>query len=65
MRVRTILRGFVEGMASAFGASRFDIHGYPHRNDAEALHSDWRSVGKDLRRVIDNLSKTLNDSDPR
>jgi len=53
-RAGNIVRGFVMGLAEfgSFGTRLYDLSGYPHESEAEAIYSDWQSVGNDMRGAI-------------
>jgi len=42
---------------SCLGERRFDLSGYPHESEADALMSDWVALGGDMQHAIEEISK--------
>lgn len=55
--------GFIEAFRmaliefSCFGERRFDIAGYPHELETEALMSDWAALGLDVQTAAERVQK--------
>ncbi len=59
-RVRLIRRSFFRGLGSLLAISPpTTIVAYPHKDEAEALSSDWASIGQDMQRTVDAKFATL------
>jgi len=54
-----IARGFILGLAEfgSFGTKLYDLTGYPHGDESEAIYSDWQMVGSDLENVIRDVDR--------
>ena len=42
---------------TCLGERRFDVAGYPHADESEALQSDWAALGQDFRvaaKIVEN-----------
>jgi hypothetical protein len=42
---------------SCLGETRFDIAGYPHASEMDAIAEDWGQLGKDLRKAAAKLEE--------
>lgn len=53
-RSGNIARGFALGLAEigCLGLRIFDVAGYPYDDQEEAMLSDWRRVGDDMRKAM-------------
>lgn len=60
-RWRDYLRGFCNVFAGAEHISLFPakLDGYPRRSEADALRSDWETVGGDMRKVMGDLDRAI------
>lgn len=53
MRWKTFWQGFLEGLASLASIfPTFDVQGYPHKSEKDALASDWRAIEGDMGTVF-------------
>lgn len=54
-RAGNVVRGFVVGLAEfgCLGTRLYDLSGYPHESESDAIYSDWQSVGADMWNAID------------
>jgi hypothetical protein len=58
--LRLLRRSFVRGLGSLIAISPPNaIAAYPHKDEAEALSSDWVSIGKDMNVVLNRRYKDV------
>lgn len=64
-RIPSPLGGFIEAFRMALveftnmGERHFDLTGYPHNSEAEALMSDWGALGADFATAAKKIESNL------
>lgn len=52
IRATLTSRAFWSGYSQAFDLFPFPEDYYPHRSDTDAIHSDWKDVGRDMWKAM-------------
>ena len=62
-RAGNVVRGFIIGLAEfgCFGTRLYDLAGYPHDSEEEALRASWQAIGADMRKVVEETQQQPDD----
>ncbi len=53
----SIVKGFMQGMISAFTVTTPPLYRYPYRNASEAFRGDSKQIARDIEAVLNELDE--------
>jgi hypothetical protein len=62
-RAGNIVRGFIIGLAEfgSFGTRLFDLAGYPHESEEDAIRASWEAIGADMWKAAEEFEQQQSD----